>query len=230
MTKMCGVAECDREHYAHGMCEQHGRNKRAGKPLVKLAPLPVREPCAGPSCDRRRVRSSGLCRAHAEQLRTGVILAPISQYLPTLSERFWQKVVRGKDDECWPWTGTSYGGYGKLTSEQRVQWAHRVSWELANGPVPPGLFVCHRCDNPPCVNPGHLFLGTNQDNMDDMQSKGREARGERMGSAKLTDSDVIDIRTLRGLVKSNAELASWYGIKTKTVGQILRRETWTHLP
>ena len=95
-----------------------------------------------------------------------------------LAERFWPKVdVRGPD-ECWPWRATQWRGYGKIgiggATGTDVR-AHRVSWEIHNGPIPAGMLVCHRCDAPSCVNPAHLFLGTQRDNMADMLAKGRHA-------------------------------------------------------
>ena len=96
-------------------------------------------------------------------------------------DRLWQKI--DKTDGCWLWTGgLTTSGYGILyTSKQdkpRRRLAHRLMYEIEHGPIPDGLFVCHRCDNPPCVNPDHLFLGTASDNMQDMLSKGRQGRAK----------------------------------------------------
>jgi hypothetical protein len=91
-----------------------------------------------------------------------------------LVERFWARVRKGP--ECWEFAGPTRKGYGQLgVGSGRHISAHRISWELANGPIPDGMQVLHTCDNPPCVNPAHLFLGTHQDNMDDMVAKGRGA-------------------------------------------------------
>lgn len=91
-----------------------------------------------------------------------------------LEERFWEKVARRAEDECWQWTGArNRDGYGYLWNDGQMPRANRLVWELTNGPIPAGMEVCHSCDNPPCVNPAHLWLGTTGDNARDRETKRR---------------------------------------------------------
>lgn len=153
----------------------------------------------------------------------------------TLAERFWPKVdVRGPD-ECWPWTAATFPkGYGKIGRGGRaagVIEAHRASWLLAHGPIPDGLCVLHSCDNPPCVNPAHLFLGTLAENVADMMAKGRHrngvSRGEANGRAKLTAGQVDEIRgRARGGGESRAALARIFGVSWPTIDRIVRGTRW----
>jgi hypothetical protein len=99
--------------------------------------------------------------------------------LPSPGELFWAKVRVGEPDECWPWIGClGRRGYGDLTVLGEKRKAHRLSWEFANGPLPAGAWVLHRCDNPPCVNPDHLFAGDSATNVHDMHAKGRHRNGK----------------------------------------------------
>lgn len=154
---------------------------------------------------------------------------------------FWAKVQRGDPTECWEWTGyriNLYGKltYGRLTVQQRQVVAHRMAWELTHGDVPKGLFVLHRCDNPPCCNPDHLFLGTKKDNVADCAAKGRREppergherlRGERHHLAKLTPQDVLAIRASVG--ESQAALAVRYGVAEAQIWRVIHRVNWAHI-
>lgn len=120
---------------------------------------------------------------------------------------------------CWLWPGPLSHGYGALHGKR----AHRVVYEAAYGPVPPGLHVLHRCDTPACVRPSHLFLGTQADNIADKVAKGRQAKGEGNNHAKLTESQV---RAIRSSSKSGAALAREYGIAISTACRIKNGTTW----
>jgi hypothetical protein len=150
----------------------------------------------------------------------------------TLEERFWEKVdIRGKD-ECWEWKGSRHWqwGYGHFRLFGKIESAHRVSWMLSHNGELPDLLVLHSCDNPPCVNPRHLSLGTNDDNMKDMAKKGRSAdnHGSKNPKAKLSESDVMEIKKLKGMV-SGAELGRRYGVVKEVIYDIWKGKRWAHL-
>ena len=117
--------------------------------------------------------------------------------IQTTADRFWGKVQKGPDDQCWHWVAYKRpDGYGQFYLDGKTVTAHRTAWQLTSGRIPNGLCVCHKCDNPSCVNPGHLFLGTMTDNIRDRDAKGRNGsnQGENGPTAILTEKDVLDIR------------------------------------
>lgn len=134
--------------------------------------------------------------------------------------------------ECWEWAGSlNDGGYGFVISKGRYVMAHRVSWELANGPIPTGMKICHRCDNRRCINPHHLFLGTDADNVADMDAKGRRTvlRGEKNGFAKLTDADAAKIKADLNAGRSLSDISQIFNVSKSTVSLIRRGRTWKHV-
>lgn len=162
---------------------------------------------------------------------------------PKLLARFMEKVRI--TNSCWEWTSSLVGkGYGFFWHTKGDRLAHRLAYTMFNGPIPPGLCVLHYCDNPPCVNPGHLYLGTIVENNADRDSKGRTARGithgsrtkpnrvargERSGQAKLTEDNVRSIRAAIATGESHCALGRQYGVRHATIWNIAHRKTWAHL-
>src|SRR3990167_9075269 len=150
----------------------------------------------------------------------------------SVTNRFLALVSR--TDTCWLWAGTPTVrrdlrySYGRFRFAGKVRRAHRVSWELANGSIPDGLFVCHHCDTPLCVRPDHLFLGTRADNFDDMRAKGRNSKGSRI-SRVLTEVDVAAIRRSYADGTRQRALAADYGVSPVTIHQIVHRTSWRHV-
>ncbi len=157
----------------------------------------------------------------------------------SLTERFWSAI--GNADGCWLWThlSTNGYGYGQIWSNgyNRLLLAHRVSWELHHGPIPEGMSVLHHCDVPRCVNPAHLFLGHQIDNMNDMRRKKRGHDGYRVKpdngvknvNAKLTDADIPVIRSRRANGESLGRIAKDYRVWKQTIHQVVTRSPWKHV-
>lgn len=148
-----------------------------------------------------------------------------------IEQRFRRHFVERGEDECWLWIGgTQEDGYGRIGVGGRTNKkiaAHRLSWELRNGPIPDGLHCLHSCDNPPCVNPKHLFLGTNLENMRDRDRKGRcKATGIPGAHAKLSQDQVIEIRKR---LDTQGNLARKYGVSKGAISSIWSGKNWKHL-
>lgn len=154
-------------------------------------------------------------------------------------QRFWSKVDRRTDEECWNWTaGTFKKGYGAFYLDGRMRKATHISLEMATGPSPePHLQALHSCNNPPCVNPGHLRWGTHDENMQDKADHGRPwrgsippaRRGTSNGRAKLTEKDVKDLRRCWSRGFTLSELGEIFSISISQAGRIVRRESWNHV-
>ncbi len=154
----------------------------------------------------------------------------------SLRERFTRLCSPKDKNGCILWTGGKVPkGYGTISLGGEIAdqhaYAHRVAWELARGPIPPGLHVLHKCDIPGCVAIDHLFLGTNAENVADMMSKGRGPNGERSGSAKLTEEKVREIRDRYAAGETDQHnLANEYGVGHANISAIVLRKTWKHIP
>ncbi len=145
-------------------------------------------------------------------------------------ERFWERVNKGSPDECWNWTGTKTSfGYGCTYGDGTLILAHRYSWVIHNGDILEDMFVLHHCDNPACVNPRHLYLGTQKDNMAD-RSRRRRCCGTVVGTAKLNEKDIdtIDLMLVVGILMK--DIATMFGVSEDTIYSIKYRHTWKHVP
>ena len=143
---------------------------------------------------------------------------------------FWARVDQTGD--CWLWTKCcNSDGYGRVWFNGRLEYAHAIAWYFSNGIIPVDLCVLHKCDNPPCCNPAHLFLGTHLDNMRDCKDKGRRTvvLGERNGSAKLTEADVLEIKVLLFKGMTPRAIANKFGISQTHVSDIKLGKRWSHV-
>lgn len=149
----------------------------------------------------------------------------------TLRERFNAKFVVDGESGCWVWAGAKRGqyGHGHMKVGHHFVGASRVAWMLHRGEIPDGLFVCHRCDNPPCVNPEHLFLASPVENTADMIRKGRNARGTGHPNAKLTERDIVEIRDAASSGERLRSIAKRLGVAASTVADIAHRRAWRHV-
>ena len=146
-------------------------------------------------------------------------------------DRFYAKLAPNPENGCLEWQGwADRSGYGRININGKGVYAHRLAYELAIGPIG-DLKVLHKCDNPRCCNPEHLFLGTMRDNMQDMVKKGRHntCSGSKHGRARLTEAQVLEMRSKAGQGASAKDLASEYGVSRNQVYSILNRTRWTHI-
>lgn len=146
-----------------------------------------------------------------------------------LQERFWKKVNRLSPDECWPWaTKTTSRGYGAFNVGGKLIKSHRIAYRMCRGEIPAGMLVCHRCDNPLCCNPSHLFLGSGKDNIQDMIAKGRQVclSGEDHGSSILSEEQVVKIRNDYASGSTQTEIAERHGVSRGAIGDVVARRRW----
>lgn len=149
------------------------------------------------------------------------------------TDAYLQSHIERQDNGCWFWSGRrNRRGYGVAwtPASRSPQGAHRAAYEAWVGPIPEGMLICHRCDNPPCINPAHLWAGTQSENIEDMWRKRRgfDVRGEGNGRAKLTADDARIIRSLRG-IETQESLAKRYGITQGAISRIQSGKAWGHV-
>lgn len=151
--------------------------------------------------------------------------------------KFWTKVTIGEPDACWEWQGARQGpGYGIFTNGYRSQWlAHRfVVISRVEFEIKPDVAVCHRCDNPPCCNPAHLFLGTRAENLADMRAKGRGSKppvrlGEQHHKTPFKEADILEIRARHARGESCLGISKTVGVSHVAINNIVHRRSWRHI-
>lgn len=206
---------------------------------MDMAAVTDKKACAVTGCERP-VRCRSVCGMHYDKLlKYG---DPTVSRMPTRGMSLAQRLdlyidKSGGPDACWPWIGKSRHqfGYGQLWDRDlgRAEESHRVAWKLANGSIPKGRFVLHGCDNPPCCNPAHLYVGDQKQNVRESYERGRhpteDRRGERNSFAKLTDDDVRTIRQLRAQGIGPTELGKRFGVDRSAIKFIISGRTWSHV-
>jgi predicted XRE-type DNA-binding protein len=184
--------------------------------------IPIRD---GRGRPRRFVRGHGSFVQRGKPKRGTPRVHPIS-----IEDRLLQRIACEPNSGCWLWLGRmDRNGYGILLDRNRPLWAHRAAWRTWRGEIPAGLVVCHRCDTPACINPDHLFVGTQGDNIRDAARKGRTASGERQWNAKLKTEEVLAIRALVAEGVYQRTIAAQFGVSQSTVSDIASRRKWPHL-
>lgn len=150
---------------------------------------------------------------------------------PTAEQRLWGRVEKRGPDDCWEWQGNRDSrGYGRFRLEGKSIGVHRAAYILTHGPISADRVVCHRCDNPACCNPAHLFLGTTKDNVQDMIQKGRDAMvGSANSNAKLTEPDVIRIREMAQTGMTYQAIADHFNVTISLIGKVVTRRMWNHV-
>jgi len=151
----------------------------------------------------------------------------------SIKNRFYSKVLLPNDNGCMEWIGCFYDkkAYGAFSINRKNNLSHRYSYKLHFGKIPKNLWVLHKCDNKKCVAPEHLFLGTPKDNTQDMIQKGRkwDLKGEKSGTAKLTDKDVYEIKDKLSKKIHQEVISKEYGVSQYAISKIKRGKTWIHL-
>lgn len=207
MEKICTIEGCNSKLVAKAMCSAHRKiSKKYGSPVPKCW-------CGEKSATNTGNRGySRLCSNHFFQ------------------KRFWESVEIRDLESCWIWTAArSTAGYGVIYRDGKLVGAHRASIELDGRDIPEKWFACHRCDNPPCVNPSHLFAGTPRANMIDKVSKNRHAHGDNHPSSKLSDADIIEIRKKYSAGEWQSDLAKSYGVHPSHIHNIVNNYRRTNL-
>jgi len=234
MREICSVKNCDGIVKAKGLCNKHHhRMSRYGDTELRRHTMPTGGKCTVIGC-AGVARGSGMCNKHYRRFKKYGDPKKGHQKM-SIKDRLIKKIKININTGCWDFTGSKdLKGYGKLWDGNTMRSAHRISFIEYKGSIPDGLFVLHKCDNPGCINPDHLFLGTHNENMEDMRKKGRSCTekrlcGSRNFNSKLSENDIPKIkkRLLNG--ESCKKIAESYSVDRTTISFIKNGTTWKHL-
>ncbi len=236
--RLCSIEGCSGKHVAKSFCAKHyTRYKKHGDPFAYLRKI---NKCKISACIKKRARQ-GFCSHHYYCFVTYGEPTPkvkLKFHSASLDEAYENWVIKDGINGCWSWSGwKNNGGYGYFSCKSKREAAHRYSYKKYIGPIKGGLFVLHKCDNPECSNPEHLFLGTNTDNINDAYSKGRRKsvpiesmrRGENCYLSKLKEKDVVEIKKMINNGIGNTQIANIFGVKHSTISCIRCNQTWKHV-
>ena len=226
--RTCSIDGCGKPQKAKRMCTMHYTRQRRGQDITapqKRVPRYNGQTCEAPGCTEP-AKANSLCGPHEARYRRhgdyDLRILPANTPMPArLDDGLPHKPQNG----CWEWQKATSNGYGVVTKphDAGTQLAHRAAFEAWVAPIPPNTHVLHTCDNPPCCNPAHLFLGDDQDNSDDKLAKKRNHNGERTYGHKLTDAQVTQIRSAyTGERGQQARLAEQYGVTAGQISLIVR--------
>ena len=222
IIRLCTIDECKRKHQAKGYCLYHYTYyKRKNENRI----------CAIPDCNQKQF-SSDYCSRHYNRLLNNRPLEKKSFHELNPKERLDKFVTIDLKSQCWIWTGSkNKKNYGCIHFKGKTRIAHRLAYELYKGQIPKGLLVCHNCDNPSCINPDHLFLGTNQDNSNDKFSKNREKilYGQSNGNSKLTTNEVVNIKRMLISGYTPTEISRKFNVSDGAIFSIRDNNTWRHV-
>jgi hypothetical protein len=225
MRNQCNVTGCSHPVKGHGFCSKHYQRFKKGQDPHTTQDQ-HRNVCAVHGCSEY-VKSRSLCQKHLQR-KVKYGKDPHVVLPRDLDDAGKFRLRYQESDGCWEWKGRKdVKGYGQFTSRDngvKHKRAHRMAYELKHGSITDNLLVCHKCDNPGCVNPDHLFLGTDSDNMVDMVKKNRHVPGK---GNKLSPEDVLMIRNASNLTHS--VLAEMFNTTRANIGMIVNRKTWKHI-
>jgi hypothetical protein len=233
--QFCSIENCENKYFCKGFCQKHYyKNKRNGDPLAKKE----KQFCSIENCENKH-SGKGFCNKHYQKNKKyGEPLAGKHSQNKAGTKEYIYENSEIDINDCWIWKRSKIKkGYGHPKFKGKLILAHRLSYLTFVGEIPNNLFVLHTCDNPPCVNPKHLFLGTNQDNMKDRNNKNRQAKGEDQGNSKLVQEEVNEIRTLwsaeleerakgKNSQLTQRELGKRFGVGQGQINRIVNNKSW----